>query len=122
MFCKNHDEAIKQAQANADRSGIAWVIVRDTNGNWHAESSQVTSPDAECVVRTIEPGVFEGECRIAKDKRSWRVDAPDGNFSYQPSKEFAISWARRWTVAHHMAQRTAEAAAPDNLPLITSHL
>jgi uncharacterized cupin superfamily protein len=48
--------------------------------------------------------ILEGKCRITHDKRGWRVDAPNGDFCYQPSKNFAISWARRWTVADNMAK------------------
>jgi hypothetical protein len=55
MRCRNHADAVKQAKANANRSGHAWVVLSDTNGNWHAESSRSTSPTAECVLSVYEP-------------------------------------------------------------------
>lgn len=108
MRCKDHAEAVKQAKANANRSGDPWVVLSDTSGNWHAESSRVTSPTAECVSSVYKPDIREGECRITNDKRGWRVDAPNGDFCYQPSREFAIGWARRWMVAHNMATKAQQ--------------
>jgi hypothetical protein len=55
MRCKSLSDAQKQAEANAKASGHAWVIIRDTNGQYHAESSKVTSPSLDIVVQTYQP-------------------------------------------------------------------
>jgi hypothetical protein len=45
------------------------------------------------------------EPQITQTKNGWRVDLPDGDFCYQPSKQFAESYARRWQVAVNMAAK-----------------
>lgn len=61
MRCRNFLEAAEQAKANADRSGHAWVVLSDSSGNWHAESSRTTKPGAECVVHIFRPQQQEGD-------------------------------------------------------------
>ena len=42
MFVANNrdpngrEKALRQAQANADRTGKVWMVFSDTSGNWHA--------------------------------------------------------------------------------------
>lgn len=45
MFVSRNDrfKALAQAQANADWTGVTWVVFSDTCGNWHCER-QSTGP------------------------------------------------------------------------------
>lgn len=55
MRCNSLSDAHIQAKTNADMSGDTWVVIRDTNGQYHAESSKVTSPDLEIVISAYVP-------------------------------------------------------------------
>lgn len=55
MRCKSLTDAQKQAETNAITSGHAWVVIRDTNGQYHAESSRVTSADLDIVIQIYLP-------------------------------------------------------------------
>ena len=37
MFCKNLEQARKAAQANANQTGVNWVVFIDTSGNCRCE-------------------------------------------------------------------------------------
>ena len=37
MFCKTRAEAARQAKANTERSGKAWIFFTDTSGNHRCE-------------------------------------------------------------------------------------
>lgn len=37
MRCRNSEHAKLIAKANADSTGLAWVVLADTSGNWLAE-------------------------------------------------------------------------------------
>ena len=38
--------------------------------------------------------------RIEAHKGGWMVYLPDGDYAWQPSKQFAEAYARRWTLEH----------------------
>lgn len=46
------NQARKQAQANANQTGVPWVIFTDTSGNYHAER-QSTGPKNPDVIREV---------------------------------------------------------------------
>lgn len=55
MRCESLAHASEQAQANANSSGVAWVVIRDTNGVYNAESSKVTNLQSEIVIKVCWP-------------------------------------------------------------------
>jgi hypothetical protein len=51
MRVRNYEEAINQAQANANRTQTPRWIFRDTNGVWNVE----TRPNAASIIHRIDP-------------------------------------------------------------------
>ena len=55
MFCKNYQAALAQARANANFSGVPWVVISDTCGNYRAERKGTQSKDI--ILRGFQPQI-----------------------------------------------------------------
>ena len=53
MFCKNYQAALAQARANANFSGVPWVVISDTCGNYRVERKGTQSEDI--ILREFQP-------------------------------------------------------------------